>query len=865
MPQPSTFREVIDLIRRSNAVEPDRLATYFNSIKEQKLPGLTPQGLLRRMVGDRVLTAFQAERLRNGKWKGFILGNYRLLEKLATGGMGKVFVAEHTKLGRRVAIKVLDPKLCQNTTARMRFVREAQAAAKLAHENIVQVFDVNTDVHPPYIVMELINGLSLQAAVALAGPFDPGSAAVCGQQMAIGLQHAFKNGLVHRDIKPANAVIDRNGKVKLLDLGIARIDDGKELTQSTNGEKLILGTIEYLAPEQAIDSTRVDTRADIYSLGATLYFLLTGAPPFAKAIASAKLMLKQTELPPPVHTLREDVSKEFSDVIQTMLACRPEDRYSEPFEVVHALTPFAVPPADFPNVLFKNPSTAGDETGQFISISALSGQSNTPFDSKADMDFGAAYDDLQPTDRIDPDHLIVADNDDNLGSIGEFDSPETPIATVGTISDRTADTPGPKSRPVKTEPPVTSTTRQALSPKDLRKTKWLAFGLGAGVASIGLLGFAIYLLIASNGSSNKVPAKSSMRVVPKPVQEVEIPDSSPTVLIVSKSGKPSHHSSLASALRAVSLPQSRIEIWDDAIVESLSIDDKTPLPANLTIVGMAPSGERTIWRAPLPASPKSWMHRIVCKTGIRFEHIVFDGDNRHGYLMQAAGANVEFVDNIFRNYSAVGLEIVQSNRNTIDGCQFLTQSNSSTSLHFVGPCQRTAVRGCWLEGKSSNQGTGIQFSSSVDTADIVGNRFRNWYMGVRFASHSAATQVALRQNVFSNCEWGVNVLKANVNSTYRFTGNVFDAGGWAVHVHSQVPFLTPFQVTSDKNVFTGKTREGNVALKAEIITGPSLPMTADENSRLRWRVGQLPAKYEGKVGLILGEAIPPIEWPASKS
>jgi eukaryotic-like serine/threonine-protein kinase len=251
-------------------------------------------------------------------------------------------------------------------------VREARAAVTIQHPNVVHVFTVDMDHDPPFLVMEYVDGISLQAAVARHGTLAIGEAALIGAEIAHGLQAAADVGLVHRDVKPANLLIDRHGRVKILDLGIVHSSAVSEETQPREGSDTIVGTLDYLAPEQAIDSSAVDARADLYALGATLYFVLAGHPPFLGTDVRQKLAAKCYSDPPPIHRLRPDVSPILSAVIQRLLAREPAARYQSATEVAAALTPFAVPPADFPARLFRsNHSTTVNDTQPPGSESAL--------------------------------------------------------------------------------------------------------------------------------------------------------------------------------------------------------------------------------------------------------------------------------------------------------------------------------------------------------------------------------------------------------------------------------------------------------------------------------------------------------------
>ncbi len=369
MAKPATLNATVALVRKSQLVAEDALRGFLLRAKPRQLVELTPARLLQQMVAAGLLTPFQAEQLQHGRYQGFRLGNYQIRDRIGRGGMGQIYLADHLGLDRQVAIKVLRPAAGAAPLARERFLREAYAAAKLSHPNIVTVFDVNTDVEPPYIVMEYIEGMNLQAAVARFGPLSAGEAAECGRQIALGLQHAYEAGLVHRDIKPANILIDRRGTAKVLDLGIVHVI-GECLTQDYNPD-VILGTIEYLAPEQAY-SSRVDTRADVYGLGATLYFLLAGHPPFPDGDVRTKILKLYSAEPDPLTRLRPDVPRELANVVHRMLAKNPDGRYQTPIDAMAALAPWADATAVFPDRIFNQvEGTVSDEAGQTTTVPAV--------------------------------------------------------------------------------------------------------------------------------------------------------------------------------------------------------------------------------------------------------------------------------------------------------------------------------------------------------------------------------------------------------------------------------------------------------------------------------------------------------------
>lgn len=325
--------DMLDRLRRSCLVPPAELDEFL-----ARLPDV--DSLLPRLLAEKLLTPFQADRLAAGKYKGFVLGSYVVLDKLGTGGMGQVFLAEHTGMKRLVAIKVLRVPAADDPAAFERFLREARAAAAVNHPNIVQVFDLNRDGKLNYLVMEYVDGVTLTSLVQ-AGQVSVAAATDYARQVALALQHGYERGLVHRDVKPNNVMVDRCGTARLLDLGLVRFEQEKESTLTSRPGGCILGTADYLAPEQAVDSSTVDIRADIYALGATLYFMLAGHPLFPSGKTAQKLMWQQWREPTPIRELRPDVPPALAAILATALAKKPADRFQTPQELADALVQFA--------------------------------------------------------------------------------------------------------------------------------------------------------------------------------------------------------------------------------------------------------------------------------------------------------------------------------------------------------------------------------------------------------------------------------------------------------------------------------------------------------------------------------------------
>ena len=297
-----------------------------------------PRLLAKEMIGRGWLTPFQVNQVFQGRAADLLLGSYVLLERIGEGGMGQVFKARNWKLGKVVALKVIRKERLNNPNIIRRFHREIEAAAKLDHVNIVRAFDAAQigDIH--FFAMEYVEGTDLAKLVRKQGPFAVEAACDTIRQAALGLQQAMERGLTHRDIKPANLLVS-GGVVKILDLGLAllqQLDDSEAGTTLTH-EGAVMGTPDYMAPEQSLDSHNVDIRADLYSLGCTLYFLLIGRVPFPGGTMTEKLLRHQVEAPKPVEVVRPEVSADLGAVVRKLMARQPEDRYQTPAELADAL------------------------------------------------------------------------------------------------------------------------------------------------------------------------------------------------------------------------------------------------------------------------------------------------------------------------------------------------------------------------------------------------------------------------------------------------------------------------------------------------------------------------------------------------
>jgi serine/threonine protein kinase len=338
------------------------------------IPDLPPDAadgveIARALVAAGKLTWYQADAILDRKFGDLRIGNYEILDRLGAGGMGTVFKARHRRMKRVVALKVLSREVAATELFLQRFQREVEVIARLTHPNIVMAFDADEAEAGPFLVMEFVNGRDLASEVQSNGPLPAADAVERIIQAARGLEYAHGQGIIHRDIKPHNLMRDADGTVKVADLGLARIGGPSSGVSSLTQAGSIFGTVDYMSPEQAIDSGSVDARADIYSLGCTLYFLLTGQPPYGGGSLMAQ-MLKHRDAPiPSLRAARPDVPAGLDASFARMVAKWPKDRPATMAEVVRELEqvrPQAA--ATSPTTLFLPPAASIAATDQTVTL-----------------------------------------------------------------------------------------------------------------------------------------------------------------------------------------------------------------------------------------------------------------------------------------------------------------------------------------------------------------------------------------------------------------------------------------------------------------------------------------------------------------
>ena len=329
-----------------------------------------------------VLTPFQAQAVREGRASELVMGNYIILDKLGAGGMGAVYKARHRRMKRIAALKVLKKELVGSADSVLRFQREVETSARCSHPGVVGVYDADEGPLGHFLAMEFVDGTDLAGLVMKRGPLPVAEAVDFIAQSARAMAYVHSRGLVHRDIKPANFLVDKSGTVKVADLGLVRISDGTDSSEAADQESLtqaytIAGTLEFMAPEQAVDTKTADHRADIYSLGCTLWYLLTGKNVYAAKTQMQKIMAHQKEPIPSLTQARGDAPPALDAIFRKMVEKDVSKRYQSMQEVADDLSKLNLAPA--------SDTVSGEEAGATMvmeggiaALAAASSMANSP-------------------------------------------------------------------------------------------------------------------------------------------------------------------------------------------------------------------------------------------------------------------------------------------------------------------------------------------------------------------------------------------------------------------------------------------------------------------------------------------------------
>lgn len=389
---------------------------------EKRTPDKIENRLARLAVHHKFLTLWQAQRILTRRAGSLQFDKYQLIDTLGQGGMGRVFLAKDKRLNRQVAIKVLNPDRANHHRSLARFEREAQVGGQLQHENLVRIYDVGVYNHSPYLVMEYIEGPTVAHLIEKNGRIEVSQAAQIGRDVALGLQHLAEKRMVHRDVNPRNILIDMEGRAKLTDLGLAIFEE-QQAQVTTEGSTV--GTFDYISPEQARHSHGVDIRSDIYSLGCTIYHMVTGQVPFPAGSLPEKIYAHQAKDPQPLNELVSGVPREIIRIINKCMKKRPEERFNTARELADRLAVLISADTQFKTVdLLKSGSLELPSASQFELLGA---RGNRAEGSSPQDDAGreVSWDGVGPPSRS-PDAEMHSDPDAIKIDLGN-DSLELPF------------------------------------------------------------------------------------------------------------------------------------------------------------------------------------------------------------------------------------------------------------------------------------------------------------------------------------------------------------------------------------------------------------------------------------------------------
>jgi serine/threonine protein kinase len=818
MPAPTTCDELVDLIRRSGVVEEPKLQSYLQKLTADSNWPTDPSKLAGLLVRDGILTYFQAEQLLQGKYKRFNLGKYKVLEKLGSGGMAQVFLCEHKLMRRRVAIKVLPIPKADDPSSLARFYREARVIAAVDHPNIVRAYDIDQDENLHFLVMEYVDGTNLQELVKKFGPLDFLRACHYIYGAAVGLQHAHELGLVHRDIKPGNILIDRSGVVKILDMGLARFFHDEEDNLTRMNDENVLGTADYLAPEQALDSHTVDIRADIYSLGATFYYLLTGSPPFPEGSVAQKLIWHQNRQPRPIASLRPDTPEPLIAIIDRMMAKDPAQRYQTPAEVMAALASWVttpIPPPTERELPQLSPAASGGMARTSAPIVPIPAASTTPPLSITQKEvpvatFSSSRTEPATSQKVQGSVAPTLTANATTQATPIWESLSTDTQPLGqTDTDRTS---------IPSHASIRS-TRASAQVRSNRRVLYLVLGL------LGLLGcgFGIYFGFIS-------------RRGPSP-QSAPPPLTTRQPIIVSKSGGENAVPTLREALSKATAGDT-ILIREPRLIEPKLTLDRIR-HQNLTIESATSEGKPAVIEA---AGVSQTMLDATNVEGFRIRNLEFDGSNKADIGIQVSGfcPGGEIENVTVRNVKTTAIRLLnaagESGRPIV-----LDQVRSILSQNQVGvlisssaniETRHVTIQRSRFEGPGR---AGLRIDGATQAVTITGNRFFGNEVAITLPKVSANKPlvVAFKSNTIFQTKTGIQLDftegeqlgQLNVVLVQNYFGqtpalatiNVASAAG------TPPPPIGPIPgIKSADNAYDPASLPGNYPLQATLLPSPVL-------------------------------------------
>ena len=515
-----SVKNFLELVQRSQLVRADDLRATLLECKaehDDRMPSDSKE-VADYLIQAGLLTDWHCSKLLDRKYKGFFLGKYKLLGHIGTGGMSSVYLAEHMLMRRQRAIKVLPKGRVGDSSYLARFHREAKATAALEHPNVVRAYDVDNEGDTHYLVMEYVDGRDIQEIVNDEGALGYEQAADFIAQAARGLAYSHAERLVHRDVKPANLLVDQEGVVKILDLGLALFSEDESSSLTLQHNENVLGTADYLAPEQAINSHDVDHRVDIYALGCTFYFTLTGHSPFNEGTLAQRIARHQTQMPPDIREDRPDCPRELVSICVKMIQKKAEDRYQSCGEVVAALESWLAEQSEVANTVDAQSSqqaavAAGQAVGGENSVSLRSpAVDGARSDGKRPTQVQAPVGKTSPFDPSLEDTasnkaratVVSVSNADDLDDalevqIIEDDEPTTPYDDSGTIN---LGIEAERSVASRVRGRGSRSAKSANSPKKRASMPLWAWGAIAGGILVIVIIFAV---LASSGETPSEP------------------------------------------------------------------------------------------------------------------------------------------------------------------------------------------------------------------------------------------------------------------------------------------------------------------------------------------------------------------------
>jgi phosphate ABC transporter phosphate-binding protein len=796
MPETTTLDSFLDCLRKSGLLEKFQLEAYLADLRNSAAPLTTSADLAARLERDGMLTNFQSRYLLQGHYKGLILaGKYKVLDLLGAGGIGRVYLCEHMTMHRHVAVKILPTASAEIPGVVERFYREARAVASFDDEYILRVFDVDRSGRLHFMVMEYIEGMTLQEIVAREGPLEPGRACWYIRQAALGLQHAHEAGWVHRDIKPANLLADRRHHLKILDLGLARffLSEQDNLTTQVN-ERAIMGTADYIAPEQAVSVHEVDGRADLYSLGVTLYFLLVGHPPFHDGTINQKLIWHQVRQPPPLLQLRPGLPPELVRVVDKMLAKKPGERYQSGNEVFTALAPWTVPPSGemaLPAGRMVSRSEPGSgskikmQQSQMSMTGAVS-QPDTPLDNQATMHPTPALVTRAPS--APPVRESVTTRTAERPTVPR-DTPPSEEALAG------AETIAPSARAGKVAPKAVAT------PWKPRGPAW--WGLVVGLPLLGLLAVVLLVRFFGMGPGPKTTEPSGKRS-PEEVARRVLISSGRRTLVVTKDPILSrllgnrHRATLRQALEQAESGDVIRVIADDLgdrnafgkigfFRDRIALTEK--FPKNVSLEGFDADGNPglVLWEPPEDDGNTTPLLSVANVANLSVRGFEFKSEARIDSLVAVSGycPGLRLEDCQINVGSMNGLvaEYARGHRNdriVFQRLRFaaplLLKAAAAIVLQAKNdkPCQEMLISDCRFEGPCE---VGLRLQGPMAYLDIRLNRFFNLDSGILVAEGApkSGLQLTVANNTF--CQ---------VDTVFRFKQLPAAGGEEGIHLSNNL-------------------------------------------------------------------------------